>query len=132
MDMLDTSPGRRGPGQGISEIWFFVNSPVPSVTADSGIAKACLAHRCLLTPLPAGIRDLTSINRFITLKSGPEPILFVQLKYLCSHGLWLRSVCVKSLDGHQAPRVKMGYTVSAPLPLQWKLAGTLRRESSST
>lgn len=101
---------------------FLVNSPVPSVTADSRMAKARLAHCCvlltsLLMPLPAGVRNLTPINIFIILKNGPEPILFVQLKvYLCSYGLWLRSICVKSLDGHQAPWVKMGYTVSGPLP----------------
>lgn len=133
MDMLDTSPGRRGPGQGISETWFFVNSPVPSVTADSRIAKACLAYCCVLVPLPAGVRNLTSINRFIILKNGPEPILFVQLQSI-SLSLWVmaRSICVKSLDGQPAPWVKMGYTISGPRPLHWKLAGTLRRENSST
>lgn len=84
-------------------------------------------------PLPAGVRNLTSINIFIILKNGPESVLSVQLKvFLCSYGLWLRSICVKSLDGHQAPWVKMGYTVSGPLPLHWKLAGTLRWENSST
>lgn len=67
-----------------------MNSPVPSVTADSRIAKACLAHCCVLMPLLAGVRNLISINRFIILKNGPQPILFVQLKvYLCSYGLWL-------------------------------------------
>lgn len=40
--------GEGGQVRGILEICFFVNSPVPSVTAGGRIAKACLAHCCVL------------------------------------------------------------------------------------
>lgn len=71
------------------------------------------------------VRNLTSVNLVLLFRNGPKWVLQVQLKTCLSlYGFRPRNICVKSMNGHQEPWLKMGHTLVGSLPHTWKLVGT--------
>lgn len=78
-----------------------------------------------MSPTSCRVRNLTSVNLVLLLRNGPKWVLQVQLKTCLSlYGFRPRNICVKSMNGHQEPWLKMGHTLVGSLPHTWKLVGT--------